>query len=57
VTRGIGWFILACALVAVLIPFPGLIWVSLGGLALIWFATPTSKPRRRAAKRTRERGS
>lgn len=56
-TRGIGWFILACALVAVLIPFPGLIWVSLGGLALIWFATPTSKPRRRAAKRTRERGS
>ena len=31
---------LAIALVAVLIPFPELLWVSLGGLALIWLVTP-----------------
>ena len=38
--KGIGWFIASVALVAVLIPFPELLWFSLGGLALIWLVTP-----------------
>ena len=41
--HGLPWFICAVALVAVLIPFPGLIWFSLGGLALIWLATPVGR--------------
>lgn len=49
---------LCLGLVAVLIPYPGLLPVSLIGLAAMWFATPmTSKPRRRAAKPREERGS
>ena len=40
--KGIGWFIASVALVAVLIPFPELLWFSLAGLALIWLATPSS---------------
>jgi hypothetical protein len=50
-----GWFAAACALVAVLIPYPGLIWVSLIGLGAIYIVTPT-KPRERAAQRSRTRG-
>jgi hypothetical protein len=50
-----GWFATAIALVAVLIPYPGLIWASLAGLVAIWFCTP-SKPRERAVQRSRTRG-
>jgi hypothetical protein len=39
--KGFAWFTAAVALVAVLIPFPELLWFSLGGLALIWLATPS----------------
>ena len=54
---GIHWFVIACALVAALVPFPNLLPYSLVGLAVIWFATPaTSKRDRRHAKRREERG-
>lgn len=40
-TRGLAWFVLMVALVAILIPFPGLLPLSLVGFALIWLATPS----------------
>ena len=43
--KGFALTALAMALVAVLIPFPELLWFSLGGLALIWLATPGWGPR------------
>lgn len=43
--RGFLLFVLLAALVAVLIPFPGLLWFSLAAMVVIWLATPTS-PRR-----------
>ena len=43
--RGFLLTTLAIALVAFLIPYPGMLWFSLGGLALIWLATPGWGPR------------
>jgi hypothetical protein len=58
VKRDLPLFIVTCALVVVLIPYPRLLPLSLVGLAVIWLATPvTSKPHRRAAKPSRSRGS
>lgn len=54
--RGLIPFSICIALVAVLIPYPGLLWYSLAGLALIYFATPTSKPCRRRVQPREERG-
>ena len=50
-------FALVCALVALLIPFPGLLPFSLVGLALIWLATPTQPSNRRRRSRVRGDGS
>ena len=38
---GIHWFVIACALVAALVPFPNLLPYSLVGLAAIWILTPS----------------
>lgn len=38
--RGVLLLALTIALVVVLIPFPGLLWFSLAGLAALWLATP-----------------
>jgi hypothetical protein len=40
VKRDLPLFLITCALVAVLIPFPRLLPLSLVGFAVIWLATP-----------------
>ena len=51
-------FLCVCGLVALLVPFPSLLPLSLVGLALIWFVTPVSRASKREdAKATRGQGS